>query len=196
MVLAGTKGHPAFMHAQANLPVKPERRAPLFGLLLALAGLCWLASMPWPDRHRPPVSPLVGLVYTAIVLTLLLSVRSRSILASVYRLPLCGYLALGLFAVVAALKVGHWPWYGNPDPKDLGWPLLTVPAALIVFTGLLAVPIGAVALLVTMARLKLADAPAASWQTLKAHATWLGVGLGLWILDIVRDGGLLAWIMD
>jgi hypothetical protein len=27
------------------------------------------------------------------------------------------------FAFLTMLAIGHWPSYGNPDPKTLGWPL-------------------------------------------------------------------------
>jgi hypothetical protein len=37
----------------------------------------------------------------------------------VYSIPLIGYLVLFCFGAYAAFVVGHWPFYGNPDPKDL-----------------------------------------------------------------------------
>jgi hypothetical protein len=26
------------------------------------------------------------------------------------------------YAFVAKLQLGHWPYYGHPDPKQMGWP--------------------------------------------------------------------------
>jgi hypothetical protein len=33
-----------------------------------------------------------------------------------------------VFAALARLKLGFWPSYGQPDPKDLDWSFLDVPA--------------------------------------------------------------------
>ena len=172
------------------------RRAPAWGLVLAVLGLAWLAIRPWPGRNPQPADALIALAYTAVVLTLLLSVRARSRLAAAYRMPLCGYGVLVLGGAIVALKVGHWPWYSHPDPKVLHWPLLTTPVALISFTALFAIPIGAIALLGTMARLEWTNSSETQWRTLKRNAAWLGLGVCAWGFDIARDGGLLSWIMD
>jgi hypothetical protein len=39
-------------------------------------------------------------------------------------IPLLTFIAVIGFATVAAIQVGQWPHYANPDPKDLHLPLL------------------------------------------------------------------------
>jgi hypothetical protein len=37
--------------------------------------------------------------------------------------PLWPIVWLILLASLARLKLGYWPSYGHPDPKDLNWPI-------------------------------------------------------------------------
>jgi hypothetical protein len=180
--------------ALSTTPAIP-RRAPLYGAALAVFGMIFLLVTSWPTRNPQPAGLAIALAYTAAVLTLMLSVRVTSLLESFCRMPLCGYLVLVVFAAVVAQKVGHWPWYSNPDPKDLHWPSVTAPVSLVTIVSLLSIPVATTALIV-----------ATVWRycqhRLREHrklrlrqGAWLGLGVAAWIYDLKR-GGLLNWIMD
>src|ERR1041385_8391718 len=49
----------------------------------------------------------------------------RSLFADVFcRVPVASYACLLGFATLAYFKVGHWPLYNRPDPKELRFPFL------------------------------------------------------------------------
>lgn len=172
------------------------RRAPIYGAALAFLGIAWLIATAWPTTRNPqPAGLAIALTYTALVLTLLLSVRSASLVESCYRMPLCGYVTLVLFAALVAHKVGHWPSYSAPDPKDLHWPFVTAPVFLVVIIALLSVPAGAFALLLVMVYRLCQRGLRGHRKVLLRQGAWWSVGAGVWAYDITR-GGLLSWIMD
>ena len=188
------------MHAaptRTNAVAWLARRAPWYGAALALVGIGLLVLPAWPTRARNPQMPgvAISLIYTAVVLGLVLSARARTILDSIYRMPVCGYVVLVLYAAVVAQKIGHWPWYSHPDPKDLHWPFATAPVALVTIVAILAIPFGTIALLGIAIARAIRSEFRAHRSLLFRRAAWLGAGAGLWTCDIVR-GGLLSWIMD
>jgi hypothetical protein len=102
-------------------------------------------------------------------------------------MPLFSYLALALFACLAFAETGHWPSYGNPDPKALSMVLIT-PIWMTIAAGALAVPTYAVVFAVhTIHRrlhLSLADR--------FGLVAWV-VGVLLWTF---AARGLLNWLAD
>ena len=82
-------------------------------------------------------------------------------------IPIIAFLALFGFAAVAWGRVGHWPYYANPDPKDLALPFLHAAALLAYPLALVSIP---ACLLVVIL----------SWHSLKrrgyVHARSLAVG--------------------
>src|SRR5687767_5436541 len=55
-------------------------------------------------------------------------------------IPLIAFIALVAFAVIAAERVGHWPYYSNPDPKELRLPVLHAAALLSYPVALISIP--------------------------------------------------------
>ncbi len=50
-------------------------------------------------------------------------------------IPLAAVIICGAYYSRAWMELGYWPTYGNPDPKNLGWPF----HHLLVLLGILAI---------------------------------------------------------
>lgn len=98
-------------------------------------------------------------------------------------IPLAGFLVLIVFATNAYLRVGHWPYYSHPDPKELRLPWLRAASLLAVPVTLLSSLVGLVSLVASPHR----------WR--KIHAILFLAGLGLWA-SIFWPHNLLAWVAD
>lgn len=112
---------------------------------------------------------------------------SRSILtlSTVFAwIPTLTWLVLLAFAATAYFCVGHWPQYGQPDPKALGLPLFHGAA-------LLSYPIALVALIAGSIWL---CATARPWT--KARIAVFILGGALWLVSLPKTGPLLSWILD
>ena len=109
---------------------------------------------------------------------------SRSVSGSglIATLALVAGLVVVGFAVVSLMRLGHWPSYGNPDPKDLKLPFLHIAA-------LFSYPIG---LLSVIAGLLWLMASPAKWS--RANALVLGAAAIVWCCVI--PGRLLEWLLD
>lgn len=99
-------------------------------------------------------------------------------------IPLAAYTVVIAFAAVAASRVGHWPYYSHPDPKDLQLPLLHRAA-------FFAVLIAHAALLAALCALVVRPQ---SWQP--RHMALLLAGGGLWLFEALRDQHLFIWLID
>ena len=120
--------------------------------------------------------------------------QSGKILLFVSGLPLLGYALLALYACLAYLIIGYWPFPNNPDPKSLGLPALY---AIVGWT----MAVGVVSLLGGI-----------FWQVIFAGAKWgnwrpgdrkaLAVGVSLllagWVVYYLDFQGLrlVSWLID
>lgn len=86
------------------------------------------------------------------------------------------------FAAIATYRVGHWPFYSHPDPKDLGLPVLHIAA-------LFSYPVGVLSLL---AGLMLLIASPAKWSRADVVA-FVAAGI-LWC--VATPGRLFVWLID
>jgi hypothetical protein len=60
--------------------------------------------------------------------------------------PSAWFVLFGTLVLRAAAHAGHWPFYGNPDPKDLAFPV-HLHGSLLMFVCALAAPFGIALLL-------------------------------------------------
>src|SRR4051812_25567601 len=95
--------------------------------------------------------------------------------------PICALLFLMMFAVTAYFRVGHWPEYNRPDPKNLGMPFFHAGA-------LLSYPVAIIASIVGLIWLGTAAAP---WK--RSRAAVFLIGISLWVLSLPKAGSLLSW---
>jgi hypothetical protein len=98
--------------------------------------------------------------------------------------PILALLFLITFTVTAYFRVGHWPQYGKPDPKELGLPFFHAAA-------LLSYPVAIVASIAGLIWLGTAAVP---WK--KSRAAVFLLGISLWALSIPKAGSLLSWLLD
>ena len=99
-------------------------------------------------------------------------------------LPFIAFLALAGFATVARVRVGHWPYYSNPDPKDLDLPLLHAAA-------LLSYPIALVSIPACLFVVILA------WNSMKRRDVFMVMlGVALWAFILPITGPLFEWLID
>ena len=99
-------------------------------------------------------------------------------------IPLLTFVSVIGFAIIAAIRVGHWPYYSNPDPKDLRLPLLHGAALLSYPVALLTIPIclGVVFL---------------GWGALKRRDVLVfTVGAAGWAFMFPIIGRLFEWLVD
>jgi hypothetical protein len=88
------------------------------------------------------------------------------------------------FAIIAAIRVGHWPYYSNPDPKELHLPLLHGAALLSYPLALLIMPIGLGFVFL-------------GWGALKRRDVLVfAVGAAGWVFMFPIIGGLFVWLID
>jgi hypothetical protein len=104
-------------------------------------------------------------------------IASHSAVLVLATIPSGPILTLFLYAVAARVKLGFWPSYDQPDPKDLNWPVVydCVGFVLVVGFGLALIAVAA----------------SLSWSLVdwrKGHGRWL---FRLW--PVVTFAGLLAW---
>jgi hypothetical protein len=98
--------------------------------------------------------------------------------------PMCVLICLS-YACRARLELGHWPSYGNPDPKTLGWPVhyeLVLLIMLLVFPALMLSALSGIWLIFRGNRrfgAKLAIFCGLIWFGI----IWIGDGFGAWIFD-------------
>ncbi len=99
-------------------------------------------------------------------------------------ISLLSVVVLIAFATMAATRVGHWPYYSNPDPKDLRLPILHVAALLSFPLALVSVPVGFfVAIL--------------SWSSLpRRHIVVFAIGAAAWAFIFPITGKLFEWLVD
>lgn len=105
-----------------------------------------------------------------------------------------GYLIVLCFAFVAMLKIGHWPYYAHPDPKELGMPIWLAVSSY----GFIASALGAflipsiLALVHLLSRDK--DAPKTKGAVILALVIYI-IGVGLWVIDFSM-GNFSNWVLD
>ncbi len=99
-------------------------------------------------------------------------------------IPAVSYVCLLSFATLAYFKVGHWPLYSQPDPKELRLPVLHGAA-------LLAYPLTAMAIAAGFFGLIVAPH---CWR--RHQAAVLLFGAIAWGLSIRLTGGLIPWLID
>jgi hypothetical protein len=179
------------MSSLAAQPLPPSPRLklgasflPACGFALAAVGLLYL----WLGPRTPPRGFIwVLLGYTAVTYILVLKGRG-TFLSAVCRVPLASYLVLLSFALVAWAKLGHFPHYNNPDPKNLELFVGYALASLSTIVGVAATPLAAAALVASLSRITSATA--------RRDGITLGIGGGLWCFEIARAYSLVAWIFD
>ena len=98
--------------------------------------------------------------------------------------PSVGFLALIVFATIASARVGHWPYYSNPDPKDLRLPLLHALALFSYPVAFLSIPTCLAVVIRASATLRRRDIPV------------FAIGASLWAFILPVSGRLLAWLVD
>jgi hypothetical protein len=99
-------------------------------------------------------------------------------------IPLAGYTFAFAFAVVAYSKVGHWPYYSHPDPKELQLPLFHRTALLGVLLAHVGMLVGMLALVFSYRRWK-------TWQI-----AVFSLGCALWVLEVFRSEHVFTWLID
>jgi hypothetical protein len=106
--------------------------------------------------------------------------RRSLLLATVSISPICWAV---LFATAARVKLGHWPTYGHPDPKDLFGPIS--------FLGLILLsPLPLAAAVVAGADAW--NARRLVWSLLVTACSF--AGFVLWV--VLDPGGLGEWVAD
>ena len=113
-----------------------------------------------------------------------------SLIAAGAALPLSYLTMLYTFALRAALYLGHWPYYGHPDPKDLP-EQFDPPEFLELLIPALAFSFQAVLVVLLVKRF------AGSARQLQAAGL---IAISLWFLSLTLflsdPVGVLDWIMD
>ena len=98
------------------------------------------------------------------------------------------YALILLLGSAACLLIGHWPSYGNPDPKTLSVDFAVFLYLLLLAT-ILSVFVYPLSTLIVNGR-----------ESLKKNHFWIfSIGLALWIMDLLFFqvvGGLLDWVLD
>lgn len=111
--------------------------------------------------------------------------KSPSIfLAVIAWIPLIAFAVPNAFAAIARFRVGHWPFYSHPDPKELAlreWHLAS----------LLAFPVAALSL-----ALGFIGFVVASGSARKSDLVIFGVGAALWAFTLPWTGRLFQWLID
>ena len=113
----------------------------------------------------------------------------------IYRLiiwtPWAWFLLLFIYALIVTLQVGHFPSYGQPDPKYAGAVSLLYAPTIILLLGVIALtPFG---LILTVVKW---------WKGMpltirRSELIFYLVGIGLFYLFIFTDVvGLMEWLMD
>jgi hypothetical protein len=99
-------------------------------------------------------------------------------------IPLIVFLMLFGYAAIAWAQVGHWPRYSQPDPKQLGLPILHLGALLAYPLALVSVP--ACLLLVVVL-----------WEDLRRRdIVVFTIGAAAWAFFLPLTGPLLGWLLD
>jgi hypothetical protein len=99
-------------------------------------------------------------------------------------IPLLAFLALMGFAAIACVRVGHWPHYANPDPKNLRLPVLHAAALLSYPIALVSIPACFLLLVATWGRLRRRD------------VVVFTAGTALWAFFLPITGRLFEWLID
>lgn len=98
-------------------------------------------------------------------------------------------VSLHVYAGVAAVIVGDWPSYGQPDPRSLQLPVLHLAVA----TGFYVSALAALAWAVCFplcARVQ-------SWRSVRWHTIFFAVGVGVFWVSLFLDPlGALNWYAD
>lgn len=98
--------------------------------------------------------------------------------------PMITFASFMSFAIIGATRVGHWPYYSNPDPKDLRLPFLHGAALFSYPLALLMIPIGLGVVFL-------------GWGALKRRDVIVfAVGAGAWTFMFPVIGSLLEWLLD
>ena len=98
-------------------------------------------------------------------------------------------VSLYVYAAVAAVIVGHWPSYGQPDPKDLQLPALHLAVAAGFYVSACAAPAWAVCFPVC-ARVR-------SWRSVRWHTACFATGVAVLFVSLFLDPfGALNWYAD
>lgn len=98
--------------------------------------------------------------------------------------PFVAFAVVMGFAGVAALKVGHWPFYGNPDPKDLKLPVLHIAA-------LLAYPVGFASLFACLLVVVVCYA-----SLRRRDVVVYGIGAVCWAFMMPLSRSMFEWLID
>jgi hypothetical protein len=107
-------------------------------------------------------------------------------------LPLACFVVLLATACYAAIALGHWPSYSNPDPKLLPLRGLYAAASVATIVGLVSLLGWPVFFMVKSVWLNRSEAHAGR------AALMYAIGGALWMADLNRfvTGGLAKWIFD
>ncbi|HEX2860434.1 MAG TPA: hypothetical protein VHN79_02295 [Lacunisphaera sp.] len=105
-------------------------------------------------------------------------------------LPLVCYALMFAFTCYVATVLGHWPYYANPDPKELRQSFLVNAVTIAMLLGalsLLLVPLG-YAIWRAALRIRQLQTP--------PHRAFLAVyfvGLTVWVFDLMALHGGMPW---
>jgi hypothetical protein len=162
----------------------------------AAALTMWIATSP---RFLHPINPVAPSMfpicaYVALAALAAFAVPASRGLRAIVWLPAIAHFVLIAFAAYSFLRRGHWPWNSFPDPKELHVPFFYCVAVLAVLGGAMAIPMGAIALIVTVF-----DIWARDWREkifILLHSTAvLAFGAWLWIFEC-HDKRLIGWLAD
>ena len=103
--------------------------------------------------------------------------------------PLAGFLWLMLYAYLASLQVGHWPFSGNPDPKSVGSSITGYAAMGLLIAFMCASPIAFAAVIWDGARRTLRG----EWTPFLRRLSVFAVGAVLFTTQLLR---LSDWLID
>jgi hypothetical protein len=99
-------------------------------------------------------------------------------------IPVLTFITVVGFAAIAANRMRHWPYYSNPDPKDLHLPFLHGAALLSYPLALLSIPIG---LFVAIF----------GWSSLRRRdVIMFTAGTAAWAFILPITGRLFEWLID
>ena len=99
-------------------------------------------------------------------------------------LPVLTFVILVGFALVAAVRTGHWPYYGNPDPKELHLPFWHGAALLSFPVALMSIPIGLFVVIL-------------GWPSLRGRDVIVfTAGTAAWAFILPIIGKLFEWLID